>query len=201
MKRMNKFYAWMLGLVSVFAFTACDDDVDRAMALSGDWTGYYGSWYAYDYGHGDIVEYDSYKSDVVFYPDYDYATHGYGIQLDYYRTGPYRQQYFRFYWDVKGRDIYLTYPHNHDLDTVIYDYTLSNYHFTGYFGDSDDFFDMTKITSYYDWSPYYDDWGYWYYDDWYYGYAKTRSLNKDSVEIPLKPEEGKIVKYGHRIKK
>ena len=60
-------------------FTSCsDDDTEEAMHLSGQWQGDWGMYYGYTYPNGDYVEYDSYDTDIIFDPDYEYATHGYG---------------------------------------------------------------------------------------------------------------------------
>ncbi|MBQ2535289.1 MAG: hypothetical protein Q4D25_04660 [Bacteroidales bacterium] len=205
-------------------FTSCsNDDTEEAMVLSGQWQGDFGMYYGYTYPDGFYDEFDSYDTDLIFYPDYDYATHGYGYQVDWYsnvpnangNVSPYSRLSYRFNWSVVNGRINLTYPGYPEYNTTIRDYRLNNNHFTGYFGNTDSYFDLIKIADYYSWYDYdylyrtnhytYIEWGWdggYYYNGVYYdyGYAKTRKAedtNKASVEKPA--QGGRVTKIGNRF--
>ena len=194
-------------------FTSCsDDDTEEAMHLSGQWQGDWGMYYGYTYPNGDYVEYDSYDTDIIFYPDYEYATHGYGYQVDWYRTGPYQRLSYRFSWTINNGVIFLTYPGYPEYNTSIRNYRLSDRHFTGYFTNSTSPFDLLKIQNYYNWADYdrlyssygyvYLEWGWdggYYYDGYYYEpyYAKTRGV--EATDSVGKSTEGRVTKIGSRL--
>lgn len=165
-------------LLALTALTSCDRDREEAYMLSGEWTGDFGMFY--DDGYSGRRFWASY-TDIRFLPDYDYATHGTGEEIDFFsRPCPIRYQSFFFYWEIRNGVVYLTFPYSHSLDVAIYDYTLNDSYFAGYFGDSHDWFRLSKLTGYYDWYAYdpYNYYGYGYYD--YYGYAKQRGENGDT---------------------
>ena len=200
-------------------FTSCaDDDTEEAMVLSGQWQGNWGMYYGYTYPDGFYDEFDSYDTDIIFYPDYDYATHGYGYQVDWYdrrpnangNISPYQRLSYRFNWSIINGVINLTYPGYPEYNTSIRDYRLNNSHFTGYFPNSSEPFRLNKIQDFYSWYDYdnlyrsygyvYLEWdwsGVYYYDGIYYSYAKTRNgdANTDSVSKPA----GRITKIGSRF--
>ena len=89
--------------------------------LSGEWEGDLGMFIDYA-GY----RYDAQKSLIVFHPDYEYATHGYGEEIDYFTSDcPYRNQNFYFEWRIRNNVLYISYPFNHNLDLAIYNYRLS----------------------------------------------------------------------------
>ena len=147
MKRLYK-YTSMLLLLAAGIFASCDSDTHRAVILSGEWRGNFGMYYDYNY-RGTVVTFDSYDTYIVFYPDYNYASHGWGKQVDYYDYGPYEYQYHRFLWTVEGGVVYLRYPHEPELDTSIADYRLSSNTFTGYFTNASSRFVLYKLSSFY----------------------------------------------------
>lgn len=183
---------------------SCNDDIERSRVLFGEWQGYWGMFYEYNY-RGRIYRFDSYSTDVVFYPDHEYATYGEGYQVDWYDRGPYSRLSFRFAWEVRNGIIYLTYPGFHEYDAEIYDYYLDDFQFSGYFGNSGSGFRLRKIYDY-DWTPYYSyDYRYWTYDSWnwdgYYDYyAKslngTEAVQKDDSDTNA--EDG-IIRIGNRL--
>ena len=197
--------ATLLGLCTLFTSCERDPDTEESIVLSGQWQGDWGMYYDYEY-RGRIYTFDSYDTDIVFYPDYNYATHGYGYQVDWYREGPYSRLSFKFYWSINDGVINVSYPGYHEYDTTIREYTLTNDYFSGYLGNSDWRFNLRKIADYYDWSYYYDygDYHYWTYDAWtwdgYIGYyAKTRgAVDTDSTAATPANDEGHIVKIGSR---
>lgn len=196
---MKKISCWTFCVMAVLmslSFTSCDRDVDEAMALSGQWRGDFGMYYFDRFGN----RWDSYDTDIVFYPEYEYATHGYGKQVDYYDRGPYRNVYYYFNWNIRNGVIYLTYPRAHDLDAAIYDYRLNERYFSGWFGEGSERFKLYKLTGFYDWNCYTH---YSYYDDYYgydvfpnYYYAKTRGAeNADSAA----PADDVVMRRGNRF--
>jgi len=199
----------MMFAFSTFTFTSCDEDVDRAMVLSGQWRGDFLMSYDWQLADGTIVTFDSYDTDIVFYPDYDYATHGWGKQVDFYEYGPYERQYYKFYWSVRDGFITLRYPKNPEYDATIADYTMTNSYLTGWFdGGSNNKFRLYKIADYYNWDVYYDDYCYYdrlnWYDSWYnwyyHGYKPSKTRSNEDVKAPMAPDyseeemtNGKIV--------
>lgn len=188
MKRLFTLFAVALSLVMV----SCDEDVEEAIRLSGQWKGDMGMCYE-DHGWIFYAEY----TDIVFYPDYEYATHGYGKQVDHYYDGPVKKTYLYFDWNIKDGRIYMRYYDEHQLSNVIYDYRLGYDSFIGYMGNTR--FQLYKIADYYDWG-YYDDYGYyneWYYDDYsypydypYYYYGKsTRSGSNEAKDAEISKDE------------
>ncbi|MBQ0047971.1 MAG: hypothetical protein KBT33_10805 [Prevotellaceae bacterium] len=198
---------FILAMVAICAmFTSCDKDVDRSIALSGQWTGDFGMFYNYEYtnpliGISRTYTFHSYDTDIEFIPDYDYATHGYGYQVDFYREGPYKKISFRFSWSIDNGVIRMYYPGYPEYNGEIRDYRLNNSHFTGRFTNASAPFDLIKITDYYYWDEYYAwEYHYWWYDEWdWNGYAKTRGISEDAVPEKYNSENGRIVKIGNRF--
>lgn len=202
---MKKFFGMLTAMVmTAMTFTSCyDEDVDTSITLSGDWYGNFGMYYDYYDRYGNYVAtYDSYDTDISFYPDYNYATHGYGYQVDYYKRGPYKKVYHSFHWEVRNQNIYLEYCHDSEYDTVIRDYRMTRSYFSGYFDNGSERFQLDKYADYYDWNPYWNDygdyyhngWGYYYYDEYYY--APTRAAAADSIDVL----DGGSVRFGNRMK-
>ena len=185
-------------LVMCVAFTSCEnEDVKESIVLSGQWRGDWGMYYQIEH-RGRVYTYDSYDTDIVFYPDYDYATYGYGYQVDWYDYGPYERLSFRFKWSIDNGIVKIYYPGYPEYDTFIRDYRLSNDYFSGYLGNSNTRFSLGKLRDYYDWTPYsyYDYYPWAYYGwTWDYYYGKTRST--DCEEVPLSSDD-KIIKIGNR---
>ena len=104
---MKKFRTLLITLCAMATtLTSCDEDLTRAITLSGEWEGDFGMYYEYEY-HGRVYTFDSYDTRIVFYPDHDYATYGYGKQVDYYEYGPYAYQHYRFRWYISRGDLIL----------------------------------------------------------------------------------------------
>ena len=226
-----KFYLlnMLLALMACTTFTSCDwwdEDYDQSKVLSGQWQGDFGMNYQYTFnyrGRTYTETFDSYDTDVVFYPDYNGATHGYGKQVDWYEYGPYEKIYHRFDWKIVNGVVQLRYPDDPRMSTDIYDYHMTNDYFSGYFDYTKESFKLRKLADYYNWTPYVNTYSYYdrynWYDPWYnnyYGrspyYAKTRSNTTDSVtnSIPeilpqdidySKIEGGKITGFGNRYTK
>jgi len=181
MRKIKNFAMMMLvALTATLVFTSCDKDVVRAMDLSGEWEGDFGM----KYSHSRYGVFNSYDTQIVFYPDYEFATHGYGKQIDYYEDGPYEYRYHTFNWSVRNEVITLTYPGDHNLDVDIYDYSMSGNYFSGYFQNTNKHFRLKKIGEI-SWNGYSGNYDYHYRDGYDY-YAKTRAAEDDASDAEVK---------------
>ena len=208
MKKISTLWIALCAVVATTVLSSCDDDMSRAMTLSGEWRGDFGMFYEYEY-YGRIYTFNSYDTRLVFYPDYDYATHGYGKQVDYYDQGPYVYQYYYFNWYIDRGDLVLDYPYDPNLNTVIHDYHMSSSTFYGYFGNSNNKFYLRKTADYYDWGGFTGNYYYGPRDNWYFGYrnyVKRQPAPADSLS-PIAPlpsdstaaPQGRIVRRGNRL--
>ena len=183
----------LLGLATL---TSCDEDREEARILSGEWTGNFGMYY-YD-ALTDITHWASY-TDIRFIPNGSYSRRGTGEEIDYFSWPcPVRYQSFYFRWEIRNGVIYLDYPYNADLNVSIYDYRLDYDYFSGYFGDSNEYFRLVKLSGYYDWNLYDNRtwYGYGYYDPYYY--AKGREGVADSEQQPL--TDPKYFRFGRSLR-
>ena len=171
-------------MMSAFALTSCVDmeDTNQSMALSGEWRGDFGMYYTYVDGRGRHHTFDSYDTRLTFIPAYAHALHGRGTQVDYYEYGPYEYQYYKFSWSVNNGNIYLTYDYDHELDTRISNYRMTNDYFSGTFASSGTSFRLYKIADYYNWTPYVNIYGYDSRDDWYDNYPHYAPYSRSNGE-------------------
>lgn len=174
MNKPNLYRKIALVACMIMSLTSCsivwhegDMDVNQSIKFAGQWTGDFGMYYDYRY-MSRIYTFDSYDTDIVFYPEFDGATYGWGKQVDYYEVGPYARIYNRFDWEIRRGVIYLKYYSDPALDCAIYDYVMTRDQFTGRFGDSSDKFYMYKIADYYDWSIYNDYYFYYTNNGWHW---------------------------------
>ena len=124
-----------MALVTVTMFTSCDklwcdsEDREEAYTLEGTWTGYIDT-YIYDrYG----LSGDSYRTTMYFEREDSYG--GWGYEVDYDMYSRYSDYYYcEFKWEVYGGEIRIRYADSWN-DVYIYDYSLSDYHFSGYMDD------------------------------------------------------------------
>lgn len=205
MKKISTLAMYFMAFILTGLLTSCDEDIATAETLSGEWYGDFGMFYTIEQ-RGHVYTFDSYDTRIVFYPDYEYATHGRGKQVDYYQYGPYEYQYYEFFWDVHNGHIALTYPYDPELNTTISNYSMNSYRFTGCFGLSSDKFYLRKIADFYDWSPYGGNYGYYDRPGWtsYYPYyAPTRadsdSLTSGSVAREADAQDITILARGNRF--
>ena len=181
MKRFSsKIMMMAVALLSVVTFTSCDEDVDEAMILSGEWSGDFGMYYDYrDERTGRWYTFEADYTNLVLYPHHEYATYGTGKQIDYYSYGPYAYQYYYFDWEVRNGVIYFDYPYDPNLNMAIREYRLSSNVFSGWVGDVH--FELYKLRDFY-WGDYGGYYGYGWSDGWYgdgYYYSKTRGSGED----------------------
>lgn len=158
--KFNALVACAIMALTAFLVTSCESDWYYSDCLAGEWEGYFDMRYTIN-EHGYQHTYESYDTHIVFYPEYDGATYGYGYQIDYYNYGPRRYQNMRFEWKVLDHVIYLRYPYNHEWDTQIHTFRFRGNTFEGYFGPTNTSkFILRKLYDF-DWSPYRDrDFGY-----------------------------------------
>ena len=180
----HHFLAAIIFLMSAFALTSCVDmeDTNQSMALSGEWRGDFGMYYTYVDGRGRHYTFDSYDTRLTFIPAYAHAQHGRGTQVDYYEYGPYEYQYYKFSWSVNNGNIYLTYDYDHELDTRISNYRMTNDFFSGTFASSGTSFRLYKIADYYNWTPYVNIYGYGSRYDWYDNYPYYAPYSRSNGE-------------------
>jgi hypothetical protein len=204
MKRRNLLKNICIMLVTMLGLSSCgmvigweeDMDVHQSIKFAGQWTGDFGMYYTYRMG-GRLYTFDSYDTDIVFYPEYDGATWGYGKQVDYYEHGPYTHIYNRFDWEIRSGVIYLQYYSDPSLDCAIYDYSMTHDRFQGRFGNSNDRFYLTKIADYYDWSIYRDYYYYYPNGGWYWAPVNGLAEPDEPKRINMETENGKArVKNG-----
>jgi hypothetical protein len=212
MKRTTLIGRMLMMLAAILCLSSCnlvwnvedDMDVHQSIKFAGQWTGDFGMYYTYRQ-NGRLYTFDSYDTDIIFYPEYDGATYGYGKQVDYYERGPYEYIYNRFDWEIRNGIIYLEYYSDASLDCAIYDYVMTADNFRGRFGSSNDKFCLSKIADYYDWTAYMDYYNYYPNDGWYWSPMYTQQAaspteNTSSTENDneLNEKDG-IVSYGKRI--
>lgn len=198
MKKIKYYLFAMMAVLSCGMFTSCDEDVEEAMILSGEWVGDFGMSYTDRYGR----VYDCYDTNLRFYQRSSYSSSGWGQQVDfYYDEDPYRwgrhdhrfllmKQYYRFEWSINNGVIHMRYPYNHELDIDIYDYHLSDRYFDGRIGSSRTEFRLDKLTGFV-WNEYdrYDNFYEWDYWD---AYSKKNTLtDKDDVTYVIVDDKEK----------
>lgn len=130
MKRtMKKLASYCLLMMLTTTILSCEDD-DIAQSLDGIWEGEVATEY-FSYRWGTQIDYQA--VDIEFYADpYRYAK-GTGVEYDYMRNSyRYIESFFSF--EVRNGRIYLDYDDGSHV--AIYNYRLSNNHFTGEFQDA-----------------------------------------------------------------
>lgn len=188
----------LMAIASSIFMTSCEDewyshnDREQSFVLSGQWYGDFGMYYIYVDNWGKEYEFDSYDTDIRFMPDHNGATYGYGTQVDYYEFGPYEYQYYQFQWRISGGYIYLTYPYDHNLDTRISQYRMTEDWFSGIFQGTNTSFRLRKIRDFYDWSPYTGNYGYYDRYNWSYGpyYIKAQRNAAGAQTTDTNAQEG-----------
>lgn len=169
MKKFTSFLTMaMIALLSL-SFTSCDEDADIAYTLNGSW-------------RGDMyVQYDnnqSIYSEITFNSGYDSGT---GYWIDYYDRGywggrDYVANHIR--WQVRNGNIDI-YFMEEDTYVTIYDYSLTDYYFSGYIEAENGNrarFRLTKTSGYHDWDDYY-----WGWDDGYWDWNKTTGTPVEGI--------------------
>ena len=196
---MKRHYSFLFAflMASICMFTSCVDieDTNQSMALSGEWRGDFGMYYTYIDSRGHEYTFDSYDTYIRFIPDHAYANYGTGTQVDYYEYGPYEYQYYHFTWSVNNGVINMYYDYDHDLDTRISNYHMTNDYLSGNFPFSNSSFRLYKVSDYYCWTPYVNTYGYGARIEWGGFSISTRS----GVQVADSTQtEGKVLSRGRR---
>lgn len=191
---------FLFAIVLSLTFVSCDDDVMQSRVLSGKWQGDWGMYYQYEY-RGRVYTFNCYDTRIEFFPDHDYATTGYGRQIDYYDVGPYEYQYYYFHWSIRNGIVNLYYPYDPTLNTSISEYRMSNNVFTGYFIDGYDRFYLRKWADYYDWTSYNTYYCYGHREYHFPYYAPPSIAESESVEFTDTTDvtEGRLIRRGNRF--
>lgn len=159
---MKKFYSSLVALCLILAggmmMVSCDEDTEDAIDLSGEWYG----------DMGIFIDYAGYRYNashtwIVFRPDHEYATHGFGEEVDYFDNGPYYSQNLYFEWYIRDHVLHLFYPSNHELDVDIYDYHFRKSRTVLEFSINNEYF--CRLNKLADDPAYYDDWYWWSHED------------------------------------
>ena len=182
----HSFFAIIIIMLSAFAFASCQDieDIDQSMVLSGEWRGDFGMYYNYVDRYGRQYTFDCYDSRLTFIPAYSQALHGRGTQIDYYDYGPYEYQYYKFNWQISNGNLYITYEYDHELDTRISNYRMTNDYFSGVFSSTGTSFRLYKLADYYNWTPYVNIYGYGSRYDWDVDYPYYAPYSRSEGEQP-----------------
>ncbi len=197
MKTFTKIATALISLCIASLFTSCqlDDDEEKSTIITGEWWGDFGMFYDYNcHTCNSIHTYYADETRLVFYPSHDYSTHGYGYQKDYYQHGPYKYQYYYFYWEIEDGVLYMDYPHDNYLNAEIYNYHMSDYVFEGRIGEDGDPFCLHKVADISDWTPLYD-YDYYYYEERYYWHSvANKACSADSLTSAA---EGVVARRGN----
>lgn len=190
---MKKFFTLTLTLVAMimttFTLTSCDEDAMQADYLDGEWRGDFGMWYEDRFGYEWEADYTIMK----FYQS-GLSSRGWGKQYDYYSHGPLRYQYYEFDWFIDNGIVKLRYRYDHDLDVDIYDYSMANGIFKGYFGNTHTRFWLEKYRDF-RWDNYSGNYMYYYepgyvydgnYYDRYYDIYRSKNSSDDDKSLVLK---------------
>ena len=154
---MKKIYTFLMMAMVATLFTSCDnrywndmEDREEAYTLEGTWTGYIDVYFNDRFG----MRGDSYRTTMYFERTNSYG--GWGYEVDYNIYSRYDDYYYcEFRWEVANGAIRIRYADSWN-DVYIYDYSLSDYHFSGYMDDGtsrDIHFSLSYDNRF--------DWGYW----------------------------------------
>lgn len=193
---MKKFFFTLsAAIMALLSFTSCDSDEMRGMDLSGEWRGDFDMYYDYYcHYHHETERYFADETYIEFMPYSGTYTAGTGRQVDFYDDpdSPYDEVYHYFKWEITNGYIHLYYRDEHEWDTTLRDYHLSSNHFRGYFGNTNNRFDLIKLTDY-RWNTGYESDGYYYH--YREGYlAPTRAgeaVDTTATEMPM------VIHYGN----
>lgn len=193
---MKKLFVTISAAIFAMAsFTSCDTDEIRGMELSGEWQGDFDMYYEIPCHEHGVDTYYADKTYLQFLPSNNSPACGTGYQEDYYYDvrSPYDVVYHYFTWEIRYGNIYLYYRDEGEWDTILHNYSLNNSHFTGYFGDTNNYFDLIKLSSY-NWYRGYESDGYYYHDrDGYYLAPKRGGERAESATN----EKPRIIRYGN----
>ena len=172
MKKFTSLSVIIMMMAAAFTLASCNEDDYIADTLWGVWEG--DMQVSVDY-HG--YTYYAYETELAFDRNpYEYAS-GTGYWVDYYSGAPWDYYASHITWTVDGGGIHI-YSYEDDTYFHIYDYTLSDYYFTGWleseYGD-DIGFRLSKTYSP-NWNDFDYGWDVWLdYGSPWYSASGTRS--------------------------
>lgn len=185
---MKKFYTSiavaLMAVLTMTAFSSCENDEQIAYDLSGEWQGYMGESY-YDYwGYENYAEYYTvmhfYRNDYYrnSYSNYSYgATSGQGEQIDYPRYSYSGQPYYRYFrWRVDWGTIYIDYDTGEEVR--IYSFSINNRYFSGTMEYFDRYGNRLSVADF-DFTKTYD----FNWDTYYRRAVMPTSIQTDSITI------------------
>lgn len=156
MKRFTSLLASLAVACLSLTFVGCDEDYEVADTLWGVWEG---NMYVENYYNG--MSYRSSYSVIQFDLSPNKYDAGTGYWVDYYSNAPWDYFASHIEWVVSDGEIKI-YSYEDDSYFYIYDYSLSDHHFSGYivseYGEPMKFY--LKKTASPDWNDF--DWGWGY---------------------------------------
>lgn len=198
MKKMkDHLFGLAVLLLGGLTLSSCDEDNSIAFKLQGEWYGDFGMYYYYRFPCCE-VRYDTPFTRLKFDNEFFGTSWLYVYQVDYYderpinkygqvdyhngHVSPFEYIYHRAECHVKNRELRFRYREEREWDTNIYDYSLSNRYFEGYF-DNGAPFSMRN-----------EDWPYWgnycieghYYDSW-------SRADGEQAEMQVTPRKDKFL--------
>lgn len=186
MKKLISFFTVLV--IALVTLTSCDEDYMISYDLKGTWEGNMYTYYEYN-GHTQKVSY----TEIEFQSNPYENKSGYGYWVDHFSRHPGDYYYSRIFWEVKNQHIYIDFISD-GTSIEIYDYTLNNRHFKGWFKDgytTNTDFDLYKTSDSYD--SYNGNCG---YGPGYISYSKaTRSSAGDSATVQKIPAAKPVRKF------
>lgn len=136
MKKMKKIlYGILFGAMLCCGWASCDEDNDLSADIIGTWKGDFSAFYLKD--SSDLANSDTCWATVTLLsimPEYPNAHEGTGFQRDYYHEGSWPMIETTINWEFVYGKLYIEYRDQPDRDIVIYDYTLNDSTFVGWYG-------------------------------------------------------------------
>lgn len=180
MNRTFSFLRVMIIALVGLGFTSCDEDIVTGSGLRGLWQGE-----MYVSGEYGGATYLSSYTQIEFLGEGTNVTRGTGYWMDRYSRAPWDYFYSPFTYHVRDGVITITLLYDGEVYTIS-DYSLYGSSFVGYLNESDERFELTKVSDQGDWGGYQPGW-YSPYDDYY---ARPESdfgsRSKKSVPTPVR---------------
>ena len=185
MKKFKSIFITVMLAAVPFTFVGCDEDYEIADTLWGVWEG---NMYIYSQWNGHT--YQSTYSVIQFDRAPNHYDSGTGYWVDYYSGAPWDYFASHIQWVVSNGRIQI-YSYEDDSYYYIYDYSLSENHFSGIiesqYGDPMEFY-LSK-TAAPDWNDY--EWGWDYSDDWDWRWTRNATYDNPTRIIGKTDNAGK----------
>ena len=136
MKKMKKIlYGILCATTLCCGWASCDEDNQLSADVIGTWKGTFSAHYLTD--STNIATSDTCWATIsllTISPEYPNAHEGSGFQRDYYSEGSRPVVERVIDWEFVYGKLYLSYRDQSQDDIVIYDYTLNDSTFVGWYG-------------------------------------------------------------------